>query len=56
MLKYYIYISETKVNMLYPQIPAAFLSAAEAEVKVSLGVVSTSLKSRGPEQAKELAG
>jgi hypothetical protein len=56
MLKYYIYISETKVNMLYPQIPAAFLSAAESEVKVSLGVVSTSLKSRGPEQAKELAG
>lgn len=56
MLRYYIYISETKVNMLYPQIPPAFLATAEAEFRVNLGVVSTSLKSRSPEQAKELAG
>jgi len=56
MLKYYVYISETKVSMLYPQIPSAFLSTAEAELKVNLGVVSTGLKSRSPEQTKELAG
>jgi hypothetical protein len=56
MLKYYIYISKTKVDMLYPQIPPDFLAAAEAEVKVHLGVISTGLKSRSPEPPKELAG
>jgi len=55
MLKYYVYISEAKVSMLYPQIPPAFLSAAEAELKVNLGVVSGGLKSQSPEHSKELA-
>lgn len=56
MLRYYIYISKTKVDMLYPQIPADFLAAAEAEVRINLGVISTGLKSRSPEAPKELAG
>jgi len=55
MLKYYVYISATKVGMLYPQIPADFLRGAEAELKINLGVISTSVKSRGPEEAKELS-
>jgi len=54
MLKYYVYISATKVNMLYPQIPPAFLRGAEAELKINLGVISTSVKGRGPEEATEL--
>jgi hypothetical protein len=55
MLKYYVYISATKVEMLYSQIPADFLKGAEAELKVNLGVISTSVKGRGPEEAKELS-
>jgi hypothetical protein len=54
MLKYYVYISATKVNMLYPQIPPAFLRGAEAELKINLGVISTTVKGRGPEEATEL--
>ena len=53
-LKYYVYISGTKVEMLYSQIPPAFLKGAEAEFKINLGVISTSLKGRGPEEAREL--
>lgn len=53
-IKYYVYISATKVDMLYSQIPPAFLKGAEAELKINLGVISTSLKGRGPEEAKEL--
>lgn len=52
--KYYVYISATKVDMLYSQIPPAFLKGAESEIKVNLGVISTSLKGRGPDEAKEL--
>src|SRR5260370_24026021 len=40
--------------MLYSQIPPAFLKGAEAELKINLGVISTNLKGRGPEEAKEL--
>jgi hypothetical protein len=53
-VKYYVYLSATKVNMLYPQIPPAFLRGAEAELKINLGVISTSVKGRGPETATEL--
>lgn len=56
MLKYYIYISATKVNMLYPQIPPEFLATAEAELKVNLGILSTGIKSRNPDPPSELAG
>lgn len=53
-MKYYIYISVTKVNMLYPQIPPAFLKGAEAEMKINLGVISTTIKGRGPDAMAEL--
>ena len=43
-MKYYIYISKTKVEMLYPQIPPDFLEGASTEIKVNLGVVSMTLK------------
>ncbi len=47
-IKYYLYVSESKVEMLYSQIPRAFLSGLSGELKVSLGVVSTTLK-QGPD-------
>jgi hypothetical protein len=53
-LKYYVYLSATKVDMLYSQIPPAFLKGAEAELKINLAVVSSSIKGRGPEEATEL--
>lgn len=56
VLKYYLYLSQTKVDMLFPQVPADFLKGAEAEIKVNLGLASAALKSRSPEDAKELAG
>jgi hypothetical protein len=56
MLKYYLYISQAKVDMLFPQIPASFLSGAEAEWKLNLGVTSVGLKSRSPEKPTELTG
>lgn len=40
--------------MLYPQIPSAFLKGAEAELKINLGVISTTVKGRGPDAATEL--
>jgi hypothetical protein len=53
-VKYYVYISASKVGMLYPQIPSSFLKGAEAELKVNIGVISTGIKARGPEDVKEL--
>jgi hypothetical protein len=53
MLKYYVYISKPKVDMLYPQIPAGFLAGPEAEVKVSLGIISSGVKSRSPDPPDE---
>jgi len=55
-MKYYVYISKTKVDMLYPQIPPDFLASAEADLRVNLGVLSAGLKSRSPETSQELAG
>jgi hypothetical protein len=43
-MKYYIYISVPKVEMLFPQIPAALLQGVSTEWKVNLGLVSTTLK------------
>lgn len=42
-LKYYIYVSSVKVNMLYSQIPRKLLDGVAAEVKVNFGVASSAL-------------
>lgn len=39
-LKYHIYISQTKVEMLYLQIPPAFFESVEAEPSLNLGISS----------------
>jgi hypothetical protein len=54
MVKYYVYISKTKVEMLFGQLPPAFLSGTEAEIKVNLGIFSSVLKGRAPERPKAL--
>jgi hypothetical protein len=41
---YYLYLSETKVGMLYPQIPQGLASSLEAEVKANLGVVQATVR------------
>ncbi|MFL6546991.1 MAG: DUF7019 family protein [Candidatus Udaeobacter sp.] len=45
-MKYYLYISGTKVDMLYPQLPPAFLRGAEADFKINLGIVSSGVKAQ----------
>lgn len=42
--KYYIYLSKTKVEMLYPQIPRRLVGQLEAEVKANIGVVQAAVK------------
>ncbi|WBL42368.1 SAVMC3_10250 family protein [Algoriphagus halophytocola] len=44
MLKYYVYISDTKVNMLYSQIPAKFLEKVQGDVRLNFGFLSGTLK------------
>lgn len=44
-LKYFLYLSKTKVRMLFPQIPPNFLDGASADIKVNLGLFSSTLKS-----------
>ncbi len=41
-LKYYIYVSESKVNMLYSQIPHSIISQIETELKLNLPLVGVS--------------
>ncbi|MBD2054566.1 hypothetical protein H6F88_00725 [Oculatella sp. FACHB-28] len=43
-MKYYIYISRTKVDMLYAQLPPEFLKGISAELTINVGVLSGTLK------------
>lgn len=45
-MKYYVYVSDTKLDMLYPQIPQGFLKKISAELGINLPFVSLSLKER----------
>jgi hypothetical protein len=49
-MKHYIYISDTKINMLFAQIPPTFLSTLSAEVSINIGVVKASVKEKMSEQ------
>ena len=51
-MKYYIYISDTKVDMLFAQIPTNILKKITAELNINLGMVSVSLKERQNEQTR----
>jgi hypothetical protein len=54
-MKYYLYISAPKVEMLFPQIPPKFLQGASAELTVNLGLVSTTVKGTQPESFESLS-
>jgi hypothetical protein len=51
-MKYYIYISDTKVDMLFAQIPRNILKKISAELNINLGMVSVSLKEKQSEQTR----
>ncbi len=48
-MKYYVYTSATKVEMLYPQIPPRLLSRFATELKIDLKLLSATVRGREPE-------
>jgi hypothetical protein len=46
-MKYYTYISNSKLNMLFPQIPSKFLDDISGELSVNIGVLKATLKDKG---------
>ena len=50
--EYYIYISDTKVDMLFAQIPRNILKKITGDLKINLGVISLGLKERKSEQTR----
>ncbi len=49
-MKYYIYVSDTKVDMLYAQIPQSFLSKISVELKIDAKILSTTFKRPSSEE------
>ena len=47
-MKYYIYVSKTKIDMLYPQIPQGIKSKIAAELSIDLKLLKASLKREDP--------
>jgi hypothetical protein len=45
-MRFFIYVSERKVRMLFPQIPKKFLGGLSGELKVSLGIAEAKLESK----------
>ena len=48
-LKYYIYVSKTKIEMLFSQIPKKIINTLTKELTIKLGVVSASAKQKSNE-------
>lgn len=51
-MKYYIYVSDTKVNMLYEQIPRDIKTKIAAEIKIDLKLLSVTLKGNESEKTR----
>jgi hypothetical protein len=51
-MKYYVYVSDAKVEMLYAQIPRAIRDKIVAELKIDLKVVSLSLKGNPTDETR----
>jgi hypothetical protein len=51
-MKYFIYVSDTKVDMLYGQIPRSLKDKIAGELKVDLHLVSASIKERDAEETR----
>jgi hypothetical protein len=54
-LRYYVYISQTKLEILTPQIPARFLRSVEAEIKINAAVLTAGVKKSISDPSPELA-
>lgn len=52
MLRFYVYISDSKVDMLYGQIPPGLLSRIGAELKIDLKVLSVSIRERPNDETR----
>jgi len=52
-MEYYLYISESKVKMLFPQIPKETKGKLGAEISANLGVLKATVKSEKESQPKE---
>ena len=50
LFKYYVYVSSSKVEMLYSQIPRRFLNGVAGELKVNLGIASSTLTQKASEE------
>ncbi len=50
--KYYIYISDTKVEMLFAQIPKKLLYSLSSELEINLGFLKTKFSEGVPETSK----
>lgn len=53
--RYYVYISQTKLDMLVPQIPASHLRSLEAEIKVNVAAVAVGVKKPASAPSPDLA-
>lgn len=51
-MRYYVYISDAKVDMLYEQIPQGPRARIAAELKIDLKVVSVSIRDRGTDSTR----
>ena len=54
-IRYYVYISQTKLEMLVPQIPSPLLRSLEAEIKVNVAVVAAGVRRSASAPSPELA-
>jgi hypothetical protein len=54
-MKYYIYISSTKVDMLYPQIPSSFFKKWSAELEFKSPFIGAKLKTEGRDDPTDLS-
>ncbi|MEU6578309.1 SAVMC3_10250 family protein [Streptomyces sp. NPDC046805] len=54
-LRYYVYISQTKLEILIPQIPARLLRSLEAEIKINVSVFAAGVKKTASAPSPELA-
>lgn len=51
-MEYYVYVSDTKVDMLYFQIPSRALDTVAAELKIDLKVLSTTFSKNASEATR----
>jgi len=51
-LKYFVYISDAKIEMLFAQIPKGLLSKIATELKIDLKILSATFKEKDPIETK----